>query len=75
MADLVSIKSFINRHEAELAKGLLAEREIEAIVSADDCGGMRLDIGLGRGGIRLLVKKEDFAKAKEALKVLDNTKE
>ncbi|MGD9015213.1 MAG: DUF2007 domain-containing protein [Candidatus Omnitrophota bacterium] len=75
MGDLVSIKSFMRRYEAELAKGLLTEKEIEAIVSADDCGGMRFDIGMGRGGIRLLVKKEDAEKAKEVLKVLEDSKE
>jgi hypothetical protein len=72
MADLVNIKTFFQRHEAELAKGLLAEKGIEAIVSADDCGGMRRHLSLGMGQVKLLVNKEDAERAKEVLKVLED---
>ena len=73
MADLVSIKTFLHRHEAELAKGLLAEQNIEAMISADDLGGYRSHLAFGMGGVRLLVKKEDVDKAKEALEVLEDS--
>jgi len=75
MADLVSIKTFMHRHEAELAKGLLAEKGIEAIVSADDCGGARPHLTFGMSGVQLLVKKEDEQKAKEVLEVLGGPKD
>ena len=71
MAELIKIKAFPNRHEAELAKGLLAEKGIEALVSADDCGGMRHHLSFGMGRVQLLVKKEDVEKAQEILKVLE----
>jgi len=68
MKDLICVKIFNNRPEAELANGLLEASGIKAIVSADDCGGMRPHLLLGTGGVRLLVKKEDVQKALEALK-------
>ncbi len=70
MAELVNIRTFLNRHEAELAKGLLAEKGIEAIISADDAGTFRPHLTFGTG-VRLLVKKEEVEKAEEALKILD----
>lgn len=70
MKDLICVKTYTNRVEAELAKGFLKTSSIEAIVSADDCGGVRPELGLGTGGVRLLVKKEDIQRA---LKVLENS--
>ena len=69
--ELVVIKTFLHRHEAELTKGLLTEKGIDAIVSADDCAGTRPHLAFGMGGVKLLVKKEDAEKAKEVLKVLE----
>jgi hypothetical protein len=71
MSDLIKIRTFLKKYEAELAKGLLAEQEIKSIISADDCGGYRPHLPLGMGGIQLLVKKEDAEKAKEILKTLE----
>ena len=67
--ELASIATFLYRHEAELAKSLLSEKGIEAIISADDLGGYRPDLSMGN--VKLLVKKEDVEKAKEVLKVLE----
>ena len=39
MSDLIIIKIFYSRLEAEQAKGLLDEKGIEAFISADDAGG------------------------------------
>ncbi|MCK4400961.1 DUF2007 domain-containing protein [bacterium] len=69
MADLICIKNCNNRVEAELAKGLLESSGIEAIVSADDCGGMRPHLLLGTNGTRLLVKEEEAQKALEVLEI------
>ncbi|MFH1655053.1 MAG: DUF2007 domain-containing protein [Candidatus Omnitrophota bacterium] len=74
MADLISIKTFLHRHEAELAKGLLSEKGIEAIVQADDCGGYRPHLTFGTGGVQLLVRKEDKQRAEEALRVIGGSK-
>jgi len=67
MADLICIKNYNNRIEAELVKSLLESSGIETIVSADDWGGMRPHLLLGTNGTRLLVKEEDARKALEVL--------
>ena len=68
MSDIICIKNYNNRVEAELAKSFLEDSDIEAVVSADDCGGMRPHLLLGTNGTRLLVKEEDAQKALEVLK-------
>ncbi len=72
MADLVCIRTYNNRPEAELAKGLLGASGVKAIVSADDAGGMRPHLTLGMGGVRLLVKKEDVQKVLGILEVTND---
>ena len=67
MSDLICIKNYNNRTEAEIVKSLLEASGIEAVVSADDCGGMRPHLLLGTNGTRLLVKEEDAQKALEIL--------
>jgi hypothetical protein len=70
-SELVVIKRFRYRGDAGLAQGLLTDRGIESIVSADDVGGLRPEIAFGRGAVHLLVKKSDLERAKEALRVLE----
>ena len=72
MDDLVTVKTFMQRHEAEMAKGLLDEQGIESTISADDCGGYRPHLSLGMGGVKLLVKKEDIEKTQEIFKILED---
>ncbi|MBU0478608.1 DUF2007 domain-containing protein [bacterium] len=69
MADLICIKNYNNRIEAELAKSFLEDGDIEAIVSTDDCGGIYPSLSLVTGGTRLLVKEEDAQKALEILEI------
>jgi hypothetical protein len=69
MAELVVVRTFLNRIEAEMAQSALAAADVESIVSADDAGGLRP--GLWMGGIRLLVRAED---AQQASEVLDESK-
>ena len=56
------IKVFRNRLEAETAKSLLESHGIGAMVSADDCGGLRPDLSLA-SGVRLVVGEEQVARA------------
>jgi putative signal transducing protein len=60
-AELVVVGTFLNRIDAEIAQGALAAANIEAIVSADDAGGLRPSLWLG--GVRLLVHAEDAREA------------
>jgi len=71
MSDLINIRSFYHKHEAELVKEILSEQGIESIIKADDCGGMRPHLTLGTAGIQLLINKEDFEKAEKILKTIE----
>ena len=66
--DLVAIRTYLNRIDAEIAQGALEAADIESIISADDAGGLRP--GLWMGGVRLLVRVED---ADQAAKILDSS--
>jgi hypothetical protein len=65
-AELVVIGTFLNRIEAEIAQGALEAADIESVVSADDAGGMRPGMWLGRE-VRLMVRVDD---AEQASKIL-----
>ena len=62
---LVPIETFVNRIDAELARGALAAAGIEAVVSNDDAGGVYASAM--RPGSRLLVRTEDVERATEVL--------
>ena len=62
---LVRIRTFLTRVDADLAAGALAAAGIETMVRPDDCGGTRPH--LWSGGVELLVRDEDAAEAEEIL--------
>lgn len=70
MDDLVLVKIFDNRVEAEIAKGYLESNGIEAIIQSDDVGGMIPSLESSTGGILLLVRKS----AQEAAVLLLKTR-
>jgi Putative prokaryotic signal transducing protein len=61
--DLINIKTFSSRQDAELAKGLLAANGVNAVVSGDDYGGINPGLAFS-SGVRLLVKEEEVVNAK-----------
>ncbi|MBU1102232.1 DUF2007 domain-containing protein [Patescibacteria group bacterium] len=63
MKELICIKTYPNRADAELARTLLEENGIKAMVSGDDAGGAYPGLLWGTGGARLLVRKKDKEKA------------
>ncbi len=63
MGKLVCIKTYPNRIDAELAKTLLEENSIRAIILGDDAGGAYPGLLWGTGGARLLVQEENKEKA------------
>ncbi len=65
MSDLVCIKKYNNRLDAEMAKNYLKVYEIEATISSDDAGGA-YSFSLS-GGVKLKVRAEDAQKATEIL--------
>lgn len=64
---LVCIKIFTNRAEAEMTKNFLEKNRVKSVFSADDVGGANPALLYSRGGVKLLVKKEDREKALEIL--------
>ena len=71
MSELEEVMAFDTRVEAEIAQGLLSEQGIESIIRSADCGGMLMGVSLVRkGGIKLMVSREDLEKAEEVLEIL-----
>jgi len=65
--DLVVVQTFLRRFEAELAQSALEAAGIHALVRADDAGGMRPALLMGRP-IELVVRREDAAQARRILR-------
>lgn len=64
--ELVAVGTYPNRIDADLAQSALEAAEIEAIVTADDAGGLQPGLWVGEG-VRVLVRAEDAERAKEIL--------
>lgn len=58
------VKSFPNRHFAQVAKGLLDSCGIKSFITADDAGGAYPPLS---STVELKVKEEDMEKAKMIL--------
>ena len=67
MADLVPIKTFLNRVEADFALDVLKAAGIPGVIVADDAGGM-IPIGLSPNAVSVCVNRED---AEDAVAVLE----
>ena len=65
--DAIVLETFPNRIEAEMAAGLLESEGVQAMVLADDAGGAYPSLQFVRG-VRLMVYREDEARAREILK-------
>lgn len=64
--ELVAVGTYPNKIDADLAQSALEAAEIEAIVTADDAGGLQPGLWVGEG-VRVLVRAEDADRAKEIL--------
>jgi hypothetical protein len=65
-AELVILRTFANRFEADLAKSALDAADIESLIRADDVGGMRPHMWVS-SGVELLVRREDAVRSAEIL--------
>ena len=65
--DAIVLETFASRIEAEMAAGLLESEGVEAMVMADDAGGAYPMLQFIRG-VRLMVYREDEARAREILR-------
>jgi hypothetical protein len=57
-SELVTLRTFLNHIDADLAKTALDSMGIESLISADDAGGAKPGLWTGTG-VRLLVRRED----------------
>jgi len=71
-ASLEVVGSFLNRVDAELARGALEAADIPATVSADDAAGTRPHLWLG--GVRVLVTAADAERAREILRAAEDNR-
>ena len=70
MPDLITIKTYSNRAEAEIDKGLLEDNNIKAVVSSDDCGGLYPQ--LSSGGVKLIIQEKDKERVNKILGIANN---
>jgi Putative prokaryotic signal transducing protein len=61
--DLIVVSTFPSLADAQIAKGVLDEAEIESLIRADNAGGMIPALG----GVDVVVRADDLQKATEAL--------
>jgi len=64
-----AIGAFLNRIDADLARGALEAEGIVATVAADDAAGTRPHLWMS--GVRLLVRAEDAERAREILRAAE----
>ena len=65
-SDLVIVRTFLNRFEADVAKSALDAAGIESVIRADDAGGMRPAMSMG-SAVELVVRAEDASRAAQLL--------
>ena len=64
---LVVVQSYGSRPEAELAKGVLEDAGVPAMIQADTAGGMREHLAWSGAGFKILVREEDATVARDVL--------
>jgi len=64
---LVVVRSYGSRPEADLAKSMLEDAGIQALIQADTAGGMREHLAWTGAGFKILVREEDATLAREVL--------
>ena len=66
LEEAVVLRTFSNRHEADLAVGYLHSCGVPAIVMGDDCGGLRPELSQSLG-VRILVSPDREAEGERLL--------
>lgn len=65
--ELICLRTFATRFEAETAQCFLEGNGIRSMVSADDCAGIDPFLLVGNGGARILVRQDDSERAAQFL--------
>src|SRR6476660_8405875 len=66
-AKIVAVRSYGSRPEADLAKGVLENAGIQAMIKAGTAGGMREHLAGHGAGFKILVREEDAIEARTLL--------
>lgn len=66
--NLITLRTFNYRHEAEMAKSALEASGVPAVVFSDDGGGQEVSLQFVRGA-KLMVNQQDASRAKQILKL------
>jgi len=61
--DLVVVRTYGFRHEAEVGRSMLEANEVDAVINGDDAGGIQPGMAAANG-IKLLVRRSDGQKAR-----------
>lgn len=61
------LRTFMVRHEGELAKGALEARGLQVILTSDDCGSADPALGFATGGPKLYVEESCLEEARAIL--------
>jgi hypothetical protein len=64
--ELVVVRTYGFRHQAEVGRSMLEANDVDALIVADDAGGLRPGLGFAEG-VKLLVRRSDERKASELL--------
>lgn len=64
--ELVVVRTYASRHEAEVGRSMLEGHHVDAVISGDDAGGVQPPLG-ATTGVRLLVKRWDEHRARQLL--------
>jgi hypothetical protein len=56
--EFIVIRTYRYRHEAEVDRSMLQANKVDAIISADDLGGVHPSFG-ATNGVKLLVRRRD----------------
>lgn len=67
MKDLIIVKTYLTRLEAEIGRGKLEANGITSIIQADDAGGQEEFLLHATGFVKLLVLKRQYETAKKIL--------
>lgn len=65
--ELVIVRSYFYRHEAEIGRSMLESNGVDAIIRSDDSGGEYPALGVSNG-VKLLVRRSDELTARQLLK-------
>lgn len=66
------VGTYLYRYQAEMAKGLLDEEGIPAIIQLDDVSGLHPQLNFTNNRIRLKVRSDDAERARSVIEPIES---